>query len=74
MECDGHCQGIELKFDGQYVQKKLDKYRRKGPKKTTLALIEALTAQNISGSPFSTLGVALATSSMRYCNRAQRLP
>jgi len=56
MECDGHCQGIELKFDGQYVQKKLDKYRRKGPKKTTLALIEALTAQNISGSTLLDIG------------------
>lgn len=49
MECNCQCQGIELRFDRQYVAKKLEDYRRKGPKKTTLALIEALKAQNISG-------------------------
>jgi magnesium-protoporphyrin O-methyltransferase len=56
MECDGHCQGIEVKFDRQYVAKKLDKYRRNGPKKTTLALVEALQAQNVSGSTLLDIG------------------
>jgi magnesium-protoporphyrin O-methyltransferase len=56
MECHGQCQGVEVKFDRQYVAKKLDEYRRKGPKKTTLALIEALSAQNISGSTLLDIG------------------
>ena len=56
MQCDSQCQGIELKFDREYVAKKLDEYRRKGPKKTTLALIEALTAQNVSGSTLLDIG------------------
>jgi len=47
MECQ--CQGIELKFDDKYVTKDLEEYRRKGPKNTTLALIDALKAQDIHG-------------------------
>ena len=41
------CQGIELKFDQKYVSKELEGYRKNGPKKTTLALIEALKAQDV---------------------------
>lgn len=56
MECDGHCQGIEFKFDRRYVAKKLEKYRRRGPKKTTRALIEALKAEGIAGSTLLDIG------------------
>lgn len=43
------CQVIETKFDRKYVEKKLKKYRKTGPKKTTRQLIEALQAKGIGG-------------------------
>lgn len=43
MECC-QCQGIETKFNQKYVTEKLEKYRKDGPKKTTLQIIEALQA------------------------------
>jgi magnesium-protoporphyrin O-methyltransferase len=46
MECC-QCEGIEIKFDQKYVTKKLAKYRKKGPKNTTLQLIAALQAEGI---------------------------
>ncbi len=48
MDC---CQSevIESKFDRKYVAKKLARYRKKGTKKTTQQLIEALQANGVSG-------------------------
>ncbi len=43
------CQGVEAKFDQEYVTKKLERYRRKGPKKTTRQLVEALRAEGVKG-------------------------
>jgi len=43
------CQGIEAKFDQRYAARKLREYRKKGPKKTTWQLIEALRAEGVSG-------------------------
>ena len=34
---------IQTRFDDRYVQRKLDRYRKKGPKQTTRLLIEAIT-------------------------------
>lgn len=48
MDCC-QCQGIEEKFDREYVAKKLERYRRKGPKNTTLQLIEALRTAGVDG-------------------------
>jgi len=41
------CQGIEVKFDRKYVDKKLKKYREEGPKKTTIQLMDALRSEGI---------------------------
>ena len=41
MECC-QCEGIETRFDDDYVSKKLHRYREKGPKESTLILIEVL--------------------------------
>lgn len=50
------CQGIETKFDQKYVAKKLKEYRRKGPKKTTWQLIEALRAEGVGGMTLLDIG------------------
>jgi magnesium-protoporphyrin O-methyltransferase len=47
MDCC-QCQGIEAKFNEAYVAKKLEAYRKDGPKKTTLALIQALQIDDLS--------------------------
>jgi hypothetical protein len=43
------CQGIEQKFDRDYVARKLREYRRRGPAATTLQLIDALRSQGVDG-------------------------
>ena len=48
MDCC-QCQGIETKFDQKYVARKLEEYRKNGPKKTTWQLIEALRTERIAG-------------------------
>ena len=42
MDCC-QCEGIESKFDQEYALKQLEKYREKGPKSTTLQLIEEVS-------------------------------
>ncbi|MCJ7569954.1 MAG: class I SAM-dependent methyltransferase [Anaerolineales bacterium] len=41
MECC-QCEGIEARFDKEYVANKLQRYREKGPKESTRILIEVL--------------------------------
>lgn len=72
MDCC-QCQGIETKFDQKYVAKKLKKYRKKGPKKTTWQLIEALRAEDIDGMTLLDIGGGVGdiqhemlTSGVRY--------
>lgn len=55
MDCC-QCQGIEAKYDQNYVVKKLKEYRKKGPKKTTLQLIEALRAEGFAGMTLLDIG------------------
>ncbi len=50
------CEGIETRFDQKYVANKLKKYRRNGPKKTTLQLIEALQSEGIEGMTLLDIG------------------
>jgi magnesium-protoporphyrin O-methyltransferase len=50
------CLGIETKFDQKYVAKKLKEYRKKGPKKTTWQLIEALRAGDVGGMTLLDIG------------------
>jgi len=55
MDCC-QCQGIETKFDKKYVAKKLKKYRKNGPKKTTWQLIDALCSETIEGMTLLDIG------------------
>ena len=50
------CQGIEIKFDRKYVDKKLKKYREDGPKKTTIQLMDALRSEGIQGMSLLDIG------------------
>jgi len=50
------CRAIEAKFDEKYVARKLKEYRKKGPKKTTLHLIEALRAEGFQGMTLLDIG------------------
>jgi len=67
MDCC-QCQGIEAKFDQEYVTKKLDKYRRQGPKETTRQLIEALQAKGVEEMTLLDIGGGVGISSMNYSN------
>ncbi len=55
MDCC-ECNAIEAKFDQKYVARKLRQYRKKGPKKTALQLIEALRAQGFEGMTLLDIG------------------
>ncbi len=55
MDCC-QCQGIERRFDHKYVAKKLEKYRKDGPKKTTWQLIQALRAEGVKGMTLLDIG------------------
>jgi magnesium-protoporphyrin O-methyltransferase len=45
-----------MRFDQKYVAKKLKKYRKTGPKKTTVQLIEALRVEGIEGMTLLDIG------------------
>ncbi len=55
MDCC-QCQGIEAKFNDTYVAKKLGAYRKNGPKKTTLKLIEALQSADLQAMTLLDIG------------------
>ncbi len=55
MDCC-QCQGFEMKYDQRYVARKLKKYHRNGPKKTSQQLIEALQAKGVSGMTLLDIG------------------
>ncbi len=50
------CQGIERKFDGDYVARKVREYRSHGPDATTLQLIDALRSQGVDGMTLLDIG------------------
>ena len=58
MDCC-QCEGIETKFDKAYAAKKLEKYRKDGPKNTTLQLIDALRSEDVSGMTLLDIGGGL---------------
>jgi magnesium-protoporphyrin O-methyltransferase len=58
MECC-QCKGIETKFDQKNVSKKLKKYLKDGPKKTTLLLIDALKTVDTQGMTILDIGGGL---------------
>ena len=50
------CQGAESVFSGWYVSRELRSYRRKGPRRTTQILIEALESEGIEGATLLDIG------------------
>jgi magnesium-protoporphyrin O-methyltransferase len=55
MTC-GQCQGLERFFDRREAQRSLRRYQRRGPEKTTRALIEALRAEGLEGATVLDIG------------------
>lgn len=53
------CRGIETKFDHEYVAGKLERYRSKGPKKTTHQLIDAVQVEGVEGMTLLDIGGGL---------------
>jgi len=53
------CQGIEELFSEEYVARELKRYRRRGPDKTTLMLIEALKEVDVRGLTLLDIGGGL---------------
>lgn len=50
------CQGAESVFSGWYVSRELKGYRRKGPRRTTRMLIQALESEDIKGATLLDIG------------------
>ena len=50
------CIGIEREFDQKLANEELQKYRNEGPIENTLALIDALKAEGISGAALLDIG------------------
>jgi hypothetical protein len=50
------CQGAESVFSGWYVSRELRSYRRKGPRRTTRMLIDALEAEDVEGATLLDIG------------------
>src|SRR6266480_1931756 len=44
-----HCQGVEAIFDARVAARELRQYRRRGPRKTTRLLLDALRAAGVRG-------------------------
>lgn len=55
MTCS-QCCGIERQFNDRVARRQLRRYRRKGPSKTTRALLDALTARGAAGASFLEIG------------------
>lgn len=56
MYCCGQCQGIEELFNQELVDKELQRYRRKGPIKTTHLLVQAVEDQVRAGMTLLDIG------------------
>ena len=55
MSC-GQCVGIETTFNAQRASKEVRRLRKRGPRRTTRMLIEALTARDIEGATVIDVG------------------
>lgn len=56
MSCCHHCQGLDSLFDDKTAQKELKAYRKKGPRKTTKMLVDALKRENVAGMSLLDIG------------------
>ena len=50
------CQAIERQFDQRVAARKLKRYRKRGPARTTQMLIDALRARGIQGATLLDIG------------------
>ena len=60
MDCC-QCQGIETTFNKKYALKDLNKYREKGPSKTTNSLINFLKTEGVEGKSLLDIGGGVGT-------------
>ena len=51
-----HCQGAETLFDAKVASRELRQYRRRGPRKTTRLLLDALEAIGVAGRTLLDIG------------------
>ncbi len=51
-----HCRGAETLFDAKVATKELRQYRRRGPRKTTRFLLDALEAAGVAGRTLLDIG------------------
>ncbi len=51
-----HCQGVETLFDAKVATRELRQYRRRGPRKTTRLLLDALQAAGVAGRTLLDIG------------------
>jgi predicted TPR repeat methyltransferase len=56
MTCSGPCDGIDDQFDRKTAQRELQRFRRRGPIRTTKRLIDALRSAGISGATILDIG------------------
>lgn len=50
------CQGLRTVFDERIARRELERYRRKGPSKTTRILLEAVRAEGVAGGSLLDIG------------------
>ena len=55
------CQGIETVFDPRKASRELSKYRKRGPRKLTRLLIDAIKAEGIEGNTLLDIGGGIGT-------------
>lgn len=56
MSCCPHCRDADNLFDRREAQRRLERYRRRGPEGTTRLLIEALSALGVRGATLLDIG------------------
>lgn len=62
------CQGVERLFDERTARKDLNRYRRKGPRKTTRILLDAIEAEGVGGSTLLDIGGGVGAISNELLN------
>ena len=56
MTCSTHCEGVEEVFARRTARRELKRYRRRGPRRSTLLLLEALGADTAAGGTLLDVG------------------
>lgn len=61
MGCCGHCRGIELEFNEKTAAREMKRYRRRGPRRSTRILLEALRREANGGESLLDVGGGIGT-------------